>query len=145
MKWLFTADFLKIFLPVLVTLIVWMLNEHGKRAHEEYIRKEERYVELVKSLRGFQLHQQPDVAQAREAKQTFLDQLNLCWLYCPDEIVEKGYAFAKTVTTGAGSTAEARELAAGEFVLAVRRDLFSHRWFRGTELKAEDFEILKVN
>ena len=145
MKWLFTADFLKIFLPVFVALLGWMGNEYFKRTDKEYIRKEERYVELVKSLRGFQAHRDPNDPQTREARQTFLDQLNLCWLYCPDKIVEKGYALVATLTTGAGTTDKARQEAAGEFVLAVRRDLFSRGWFRGTKLKAKDFEILKVN
>lgn len=144
MKWLVSRDFLKIFLPVLVTVLVWGLNERSKRVNEEYVRKEERYLELVNSIRGFHAHIEAGDTKAQEAKQTFLDQLNLCWLYCPDEVVEKGYAFLETVKKGAGSTAEERQQAAGEFILALRRDLLNQGLFGGTKLKAKDFKILKV-
>jgi hypothetical protein len=33
--------------------VTWFLNERSKRSEEQYRRKEERYVELVKALRGF--------------------------------------------------------------------------------------------
>jgi len=33
--------------------VTWYLNERSKRIYEEYKRKEERYSELIRSLKGF--------------------------------------------------------------------------------------------
>ena len=51
---LLTADFLKFFLPLLGAAIAWFVNEHRKRVWEEYHRKEARYQELLRTMRGFQ-------------------------------------------------------------------------------------------
>ena len=39
--------------PVFLAILAWYLNERAKRKWEEYGRKEERYKELLRTLKGF--------------------------------------------------------------------------------------------
>lgn len=136
-------DFLKFFLPLAGAAIAWFINERRKRSAEEYERKERRYSALVDSLQGFYVTKSPE--QARQLKAQFLQELNNCWLYCPDEVIHKAYAFLSTVHTGANSTDEAKEKAVGELVLSIRQDLLSRSTVRFTQLSAKDFKHLRVN
>ena len=74
----------------------------------------------MRCLRGFY----SGIENADRLKGEFLDQLNQCWLYCPDEVKEK---------------------AMGEFIAAIRKDLLSRVLVRCTKLIGEDFRHLKVN
>jgi len=137
-----TADFLKFFIPLIGAVITWFFNEHRKQKIEEYQKKEEKYQALIRALRGFYIS--VDKEHSRELKQVFLDQLDQCWLYCPDEVIEKGYAFLMTVHTGVIKIDEEKEKALGEFILSIRKDLFSHRFFKKTKLTSKDFKILSA-
>ena len=76
-----SVEFWKLALPLAGTVVAWFLNEWRKRLWEQYQRKEASYKELVRCLRGFYVGvQNPEPLRA-----DFLDQLNECWLYCPDE------------------------------------------------------------
>lgn len=71
--------------------------------------------------------------------------MNLCWLYCPGEVIRRAYRFLNAVHTDAREQpAEVRELAAGELVTAIRRDLLSKRTVSGSNLDASDFRHLDV-
>jgi len=136
--------FLRSAVPVMVvllsvagSLLAWYLNSAAERAHQDYVRREERYVALVSSLRGF------NVAGSLDDKAQFLDQLNLCWLYCSDSVIRAAYRFLGTVQVGATSTEFEREQAAGELVLAIRLDLLSRQPVAETALRADEFKILK--
>lgn len=132
-----SADFLKFFLPFAGGVIAWFVNESRRRSWEEYQRKEERYRELLRTLRGFYIS-----AQDRVLKQAFLEQVNLCWLYCPDEVLQRAYAFLSTVHTGATHSDPEKEKAAGELIAAIRRDLLSRKVVKRTQLGASDFKHL---
>ncbi|MBI3240675.1 MAG: hypothetical protein HYZ49_00060 [Chloroflexi bacterium] len=122
-------------------LLTWFLNEKSKRTDEEYKRKEERYIELIKSLKGFYIP-----SASKELKEDFLIQLNLCWLYCPDDVILKAYRFLHMVQTGVDqefSDAD-KEKAVGEFILAIRKDLSNRKPVRKTALRAEDFKHLRA-
>ncbi|MBM4241786.1 MAG: hypothetical protein FJ150_09035 [Euryarchaeota archaeon] len=80
-----------IFIPSIIAILVaafsYYFNEKSKRRFEEYKRKEDRYHALIRNLQGFK-------SPIEEEKITeFLDQANLCWLYCPDEVIYKLNAF----------------------------------------------------
>lgn len=130
--------------PVLIALvtigagfITWGLNERSKRRFDDYTRRETRYVELIRTLRGFHVGtEEPD------SKKKFLAELELCWLYGSDDVVRAGYAFLATVKTGHVSTDEQKELAVGKLALAIRRDLMRRKPLKRTKLKAAEFEIL---
>lgn len=135
-----------VFIPVIATvltagvsLLIWFGNEHSKRAYEDYKRREERYVKLIENIRGFY-----ESSQSFEKKDEFLNQLNLCWLYCPDDIIKKGYAFTDTIMVGVRKKDEEKEKAAGELILAIRKDLLSRQPLKTTNLRAKDFKRLKA-
>jgi Pyruvate/2-oxoacid:ferredoxin oxidoreductase delta subunit len=137
---------LNVLIPVIVGVlsliggfVIWYLNERSKRVYEEYKRKEEKYSELIRSLRGFYVD-----SSNKELKTEFLNQLNLCWMYCPDEVIYKAYNFLLMVHTDSKHTYEETEKAVGEFVLAIRKDLISRKPFRKTNLKPEDFRHLRA-
>ena len=141
MSW---ADVLKIMIPIIVAIVVWLLNERSKRQWEEYKRKEDRYFNLVESLKGFYVNTEP--TDAKERKEEFLNQLALCWLYCPDAVIHKAYNFLDHVHTGVQKSDEEKEQALGAFVLEVRKDLMGEiqsPW-KKTKLTDRDFRVLGI-
>ena len=129
-----TVNILIPVIGVVLTLIggfvTWYLNERSKRIYEEYKRKEERYSELIRSLRGFYVD-----SFSKESRDEFLNQLNLCWMYCPDEVIRRAYRFLSMVHTGKEHSDDEKEKAVGEFILAIRKDLINRRPLRGHSLK----------
>jgi len=126
-------------IALLVVAITWLLNEWSKRRHEDYIRKEQRYSALLKSLKGFYIQ-----SQSRELKEEFLSQLNQCWLYCPDKVIQKAYNFLNTVHTDVKASDSEKETALGELVLEIRKDLYAHHFFRKTKFKPNDFKNFRA-
>ena len=141
-----TVNILIILIPVIGAviafvsgLVTWYLNERSKRIYEEYKRKEEKYSGLIRSLRGFYVD-----SLNKELRTEFLNQLNLCWMYCPDDVIHKAYNFLLTVHTDQKYSDEEKEKAVGELMLAIRKDLINRKTLRKTNLRAEDFKHLKA-
>ena len=135
-----------VLVPVIAAVIVfasglatWYLNEKSKRTYEEYKRKEEKYSGLIRSLRGFYIE-----SSDKELRTEFLAQLNLCWMYCPDEVINKAYKFLVQVHTDQKHSDEEKEKAVGELMLAIRKDLLSRKRIRKTNLIPEDFRHLRA-
>ena len=61
------------FITIFGSAIVWYLNGIENRRQEDYKRKEERYINLIKSIRGFYVG-----VNNKELKEQFLLQINLC-------------------------------------------------------------------
>ncbi|MDP2923223.1 MAG: hypothetical protein Q8O30_05825 [Candidatus Omnitrophota bacterium] len=131
------------FIPLIITLsggfLTWYLNERSKRIYEEYKRKEEKYTELIKNIRGFYAD-----SINKELKQEFLKQLDLSWLYCPDEVIRKIYSFLLMLDKDRKSSEEERNEATGELILTIRKDLINRKPLSKTELTSKDFKILKA-
>ncbi len=128
--------------PVAIVVIGWMLNEHSKRQWQRYDRMEERYIALLQNLKGFYVGTDP--TEATRMKEEFLKQLSLCWLYCPDVTISRGYFFLDQVHTGVQKSDEEKEEALRAFALQLRMDLFREKpwpWHR-TKLKERDFRFL---
>jgi hypothetical protein len=136
-----SADFWKFAIPLLGAVVAWFANEWRKRVADQYQRKEENYKELVRSLRGFYV----GAANADELKLEFLNQLNISWLYCPDDVIRKGYAFLETVHARQIKSDEEKQLAFGAFVAAIRNDLLSRSLVSTTKLSNKDFKHFSVN
>jgi hypothetical protein len=135
-----------ILIPVIVAaiavipgLVTWRLNERSKRIYEEYKRKEERYSGLIRSLRGFYTD-----SFSKEVRNEFLNQLNLCWMYCPDEVIHKAYDFLLTVHTDQEHSDRQKEEAVGELMLAIRKDIINRKTLGKTTLRPDDFRHLKA-
>ena len=131
-------------LSLIGAVIAWFWNERRKRVAKEYIRKEKKYEALIEALRGFQTDAIGS-PEGRESRNRFLLELNKSWLYCPDGVIEKIYAFIVTVHTDRKHTDEEREHALGELMITIRKDILSRRPVRKTCLKANDFKLLKSN
>jgi len=138
---LVSVDFWKFAAPLFGAIVAWFVNEWRKRVWEQYQRKEESYRELLRCLKGFYV----GVNNANELKAEFLNQLNRCWLYCPDDVILKGYAFLNTVHTSNPSTDEVKEKAMGDFVASIRNDLLSRKLVTKTHLCGKDFKHLNAN
>ncbi|MBN1292948.1 MAG: hypothetical protein JXB48_13995, partial [Candidatus Latescibacteria bacterium] len=135
-----SVEFWKFALPLFGAVIAWFVNEWRKRLWEQYQRKEASYKELVRCLRGFYI----GTENADCLKGKFIDQLNQCWLYCPDEVIKKRYAFLDNVHTNQVHPDNVKEKAMGEFIVAIRKDLLSRALVRCTKLTGGDFKHLKV-
>jgi len=133
-----SAEFWKFVIPLLGAVVAWYSNERRKRLAEQYLRKEANYKDMLRALRGFYMG--AENSQALRAE--FVNQLNLCWLYSPDEVIQKGYAFLDTVHTKKICSDEQKEEALGAFVAAVRQDLLSRKLIRKTQLRGKDFKHL---
>ena len=118
-------------------IVTWYLNEKSKRIYQEYKRKEIKYSELIKCLRGFYIS-----SFDKDLRNAFLNQLNLCWMYCPDDIIQKANNFLNMVQTGQEHSDEEKQKAVGELILAIRIDLISRKPLKKTTLKPEDFKHL---
>ena len=96
-----SVDFWKFVVPLMGAVVAWFLNEWRKRIWEQYQRKEDQYKILIRCLQGFYVG-----TANQQMKAKFLQQLNICWLYCPDEVIKKAYAFLDTVHAGKNQTDE---------------------------------------
>lgn len=135
-----SVEFWKIVTPAIIAIATWYSNEKSKRIQHEYERKEDRYKELLCNLRGFYAS-----LNDPKLKTEFLNQLNLCWLYAPDEVIKKAYEFLGLVNTDAKSNDSEKELALGELVVEIRKDLMARRIVKNSNLKPEDFKNLIAN
>jgi len=134
-----TDDWLKVLLPlasILVPfaggLIIWALNQRSKLHWEIRSKKEERYRVFLETIRGFYA-----ASQDREAKDRFLNEMRLAWLYCPDDVIRSGHTFLDTIATGRQSSDKDKEHALAEFELSLRRDIHGK-----TTLTVKDHRIL---
>jgi Pyruvate/2-oxoacid:ferredoxin oxidoreductase delta subunit len=134
------------YIPLLITLITiitgfitWGLNERSKRKQEGYKRKEEHYTELIKSLKGFYVN-----SNNKDLKEVFLEQVNLCWMYCPDDVVIKIYDFLEAVNTNSNATDEQKDKALGEVMVAIRNDLLKDTKLKN-KLTYHNFRIYSAN
>ena len=144
-----SIDFWKFAAPLFGAILAWIANEWRKQYWELYKRKEESYKELLKSVRGYY-----DGAVDENLKAEFLQQLDLCWLYCPDDVIKKGYEFLHLIQTDVKATDSQRSHALGKFVSAIRKDIYPKKriilkrkiGLKGkTNLTEEDFKIYRVN
>lgn len=136
-----SVEFWKFVIPLLGAVVAWFANEWQKRVAQQFERKEQRYTELLRSLRGFYAGE----TDAEILKAEFLNQLNISWMYCPDLVITHAYAFLDTVRTGANSTGQQKEFALGALVAAIRTDSLSRTLVRKTALGPKDFRHLGVS
>jgi hypothetical protein len=154
-----SADFIKFTLPLLGAVVAWFVNQWQQRSRDEYLRKEKLYRDLLDALRAF--YESPSnaapssstlsltITQTVQKRQEFLNQLTLAWLYTPDAVIEQAYAFLDTVHANRKplTTDQEKEVALGNVIAAIRRDLFRPRlmlWQR-TKLSGADFRHLRPN
>lgn len=123
-------------LTALGAIIAWLANEWRKREADNFARREENYKALLSALASFH------VGGSSEGRAEFLRQVQIGWLYCPDDVIKKAYAFLNAVQGGFNGTQDQRDDAARELVVAIRKDMMP--WYRRTDLRPKDFQLLRV-
>jgi hypothetical protein len=78
--------------------------------------------------------------------ENFRQKINICWLYCPDDVIQKGTDLL-SMLNDEGRTNEEKENAVSAFMLTIRKDALK-RWpwhyvRPPTELNRDDFKTWK--
>ena len=146
---------------LILTIITWFFNEQSKRSDDLYKQKDARYLELVNSLKAFYVESptpEPGDYELSDKKlknkeliQEFMNQVHLCWLYCSDDVIRNAHAFLLAAQQHRDHSTHAEtERAAGELMVAIRRDmdrnsfdkLFRMWGKKRTKLTSEDFRYI---
>jgi len=140
-RWKGLSTFLlSLSVPIIVAYVGWFFNQKAQFENSQYVRREEAYRQLINSLRGFYVD-----TNNQQLRSQFLEQVNLCWLYAPDEVIEKSYAFLATVSAGSLATELEQQNAVGKLILAIRQNMLYKDAVTETKLTSEDFKHLKAN
>jgi hypothetical protein len=140
-----SAIFIAAIASAVIAAWTWNKNEESKRIFEEYKRREKMYSGLINSLRGFYIKPETNTANFDEIEE-FIKQLNLCWMYCPDDVITSAYSFIDSVHTEQGTTTDkAKEEAYGKVILSIRKDLIDRKIMKKTNFKPNDFRHIKPN
>lgn len=119
------------------SVFVWAKSQSQQRAQDDYNRKEKLYRELLVSVSAFYKGGTAVTAAS------FLEQVRLAWLYAPDEVVSKLYAFLSTQKAELPQVE--RDLGGQQtlaaLVAAIRSDLFA-TVKRKSYLTAAEFQHL---
>jgi len=133
-----SADFLKFFVPLLGGVVAWFFNERRRREWEEYLRKEERYRELLRTLTGFYA----DTGDP-EVRRQFLEEYKRCWLYCGDDVIKAANFAMEGLVENTPLHNDERLRRIGLLVIAIRRDLLRRTLTRRTTLTPADFSHIR--
>jgi len=133
--------FLLAFLSILGSVFIWYLNEKSKRKLNIQKQKEERYKKMVICIKAFTTGS-PETT----LRQEFIDQLNLSWVYCPDEVVKKGTFILETMIPNESGTSrytnEEKVKAIGNFFVEIRKDILNKKPNTKSNLKVEDYKSI---
>jgi hypothetical protein len=88
------------------------------------------------ALRGFY----PEAVDRGSSFKTFVTQLKLTWIYCPDEVTHLGHKFLDSVNKESAPGANPM----GDFVAAIRRDLLSQVLVTSSDLSGKEFRHYAV-
>jgi hypothetical protein len=137
--WVAIIGAMTVVLSILGSFYIWHLNEKSKWQYEDYIRIEAKYTALLKAARGFYL----DIGN-KQLRVDFIEQFDQCWLYCPDNVIKAGNKFL-LMQIGENHPQDSLKSSMRNFILEMRKDLFSKQKEKNTNLKADDFQILTAN
>jgi len=124
-------------LGIVSSLTTWRWNEASKLSQENYIRRERQYAKLISYIHGF-----GEDNHGKEAKDKFIKELDLCWLYCSDDVIKKAGIFLGSVSIGSKATEEQQQKALAELILSIRKDLINNKRVSETKLEWRDFKFL---
>ena len=130
--WLLLINFA--FSAILIYL-GWRFKEQVERSNKIYLQKVERYDKLIELIENLKENMKPGDTELRDK---FMHQINLCWLYCPDQVVQKIIDFVLKFNDDKVSKKE-REETVGELMITLRRDA----QFKKTKLNRVDYENIR--
>ena len=131
------TEIIIIVISVLSGFFTWHLNEKSKLEYENYIRREARFSALISCLHGFGVE-----TNSKELRSKFIKELELCWLYCSDDVIIKAYNFLESVSDQSDAVEKEQQIRLGELMLAIRKDLIKNKNIEETNLKPSDFHFL---
>lgn len=126
-------------LAVLAAAVTYACTEQAKLNADSYQRREERYQQLTASVTAFYITS-TDLTKRRQ----FLAELDRCWLYCSDDVLRACYQFVDSIKEGNKASDEDRRLLLGAFVVAMRKDLVSHKRVKQSSMKPDEYQSLYV-
>ena len=130
------GDALPVAGSIFVAGLVWFLTERSRSRTALYRRKEHRYRAILTSLGPAFFVGQSEGEERQRARQQFLLDMQLAWLYCPDEVISVGNEFLRAMSTDAAAEERAALDTSGRaFLMSLRRDLIH------TTLGPSDFFI----
>jgi hypothetical protein len=149
--WYEDPERLKVILPILGSLAVafialfgavrgFMYNEARKREWEILKRKEDRYIELIRNSRAFY-----NAGIDSERMEKFLEELNVAWIYCPRNIVEKTTSFLEIIKNGEKLKSKTAEDALAELIIAIREDMEKAGIVEKAKFKLPKYSHYSVN
>jgi hypothetical protein len=115
------------------SIIIWYLNERKRRSIQEYKQKEKRYIELIELIEKLK----PDEKPSDHLRDEFLHQINLCWLYCPDNVVRKIAELISKLNND-NISQEAKDSSMNELMITLRKDIR-----KKTKLNQDDYKKIK--
>jgi hypothetical protein len=131
------STLLKDWLPLIIfattiflSILAWYLNERAKRSNKIYLQKETRYLELAELIENLKENEKPGDP---DLKPKFIHQINLCWLYCPDNVVRMIIDLVSKFNNDASQNE--REETIADLMVTLRKDLRK----RTTKLNRADY------
>lgn len=126
---------------ILGSVTGWIYNEIQKRKLKLLLEKEKRYENIIRLLRNL-----GEAGANSDKGNEFIVEIQLCWMYCPDEVIKKGNQFLDSMNPKIGEKSqEDIDRIKGEFILELRKDLIkmNKSIFRfllnNTKLDSQDF------
>lgn len=110
------------FLALLSTLIMNSCSNREKARWIAYEKKEARYKELLKAARVFQSPN--DFKTKLELHKKFLEEVDVCLMYCSDEVLQQTYGFIDRMRPANNYTKEEQDIQLRQMMAAIRRDVF---------------------
>lgn len=114
-------------------VILWFLNERGKRQHALHIEKMKLYEKLLRSIEGFYVGSPNPIG-----KQHFVNEISVAWMFSSDEVIDKAYRFLETVKAGNLHSDQEKETALADFIKSIRKDM-------GLKIPVNSFKPWKLN
>ncbi|MBL7935270.1 MAG: hypothetical protein JNM51_05610 [Bacteroidia bacterium] len=126
-------------------IATWLYNEVQKRRIKLLFEKEKRYENLIRLLRNL-----GEVALNSDKGNEFIVEFQLCWMYCPDEIIKKGNLFLDSMnSTIVERNQQNINKLKGEFIVELRKDLIKmnksifYSFQKDTKLQYSDFRDVR--
>ncbi len=129
-------------ITVLLTCLGYIIKEFLQFSTRLKASKEEKYLRLLENVESFHASLGKNSSQDRKA---FLCEFRKSYLYASDEVIKKGYKFINSISEYSVDSNELRNEKLSEFMLSMRKDMFSPAFYlfiRKTKLPAEYFKLI---
>jgi len=122
-------------LGAFLSLLTWGLTEWARRSTKRHSQRTKRYVELIDLIENLMENDKKKPGDP-DLKDQFMHQINLCWLHCSDDIIQKTIDMISKFNDD-DIPADIKDTALCELMISLRKDIMS------TELKHEDYKKIK--